>query len=156
MDMRRADDGKRCGNLKICRSLENQSGRSPLASGLAQRSSGAVAADQRVLQPTFTRDYHVPAGKVGIISRALQSDVASVGPRLLLVQASSPAGCRANLGDGHDVQAMVELTIASAGEPGAVRTKGSFDRGGASVGGKPHGGAEPIDGSNKDGGADRW
>ena len=56
------------------------------------------------------------------------------------------AGVVAERGDGHDVQAMVELAIAGAGEPVADDIAGGgLDGGGAAVGGKRRGGAEPID-----------
>lgn len=58
-----------------------------------------------------------------------------------------PAGSVvAELSNGHDMQAMVELAISRAGKPVADDIAGGgLDRGGAGVGGKRRGGTEPID-----------
>jgi hypothetical protein len=58
----------------------------------------------------------------------------------------SAGGVVAELGNGHDVQAMVELAIAGAGKPVADDVAGGrLDRSGAGVGGKRRSRAEPID-----------
>jgi hypothetical protein len=54
-------------------------------------------------------------------------------------------GVVAELGNGHDVQAVIELAIAGAGKPVADDISGGgLDRGSAGVGGKRRSGTGPI------------
>jgi hypothetical protein len=60
-------------------------------------------------------------------------------------------GVVADLGDGHDVQAGIELAVSCAGQPVAHDvTGGHLDRRGAGVGSKRRRGAKSADGADPD------
>ena len=67
-----------------------------------------------------------------------------------LPQVVGPAwGVLSDLGEGHDVEAEVELAVAGAGEPVSDNVSGGHvDWGGTGVGGERGGGAESIDGAD--------
>jgi hypothetical protein len=67
------------------------------------------------------------------------------GGAFALVVATA-GGIVADLGDGHDVQAGIELAVSGAGEPVAHDVAGGhLDQGGAGVGSKRRRGAESTD-----------